>query len=151
MTSIASADISAIAEALRTTGKDAEATTMRVLVETANFLATEMEIRVPVDSGELRASISVRVESDKVIVGPTAPYASYVEFGTKPHEIRPKNPDGALRFKVNGEYVYAKVVNHPGTKAQPFVQPAFDAWVATLGTEVAQGNVDVFTKEATRA
>lgn len=148
MTSVASADVHKIAEALRRTGADSEATTMKTLIESANTLMTEMVVRVPVDSGDLRNSISVRVEGNKVKVGPTMPYSAYVEFGTRPHEIRPKSSDGVLRFKVNGNDVYARVVNHPGTKAQPFVRPAFDAWVARLGPEVAQANVNVFRKEA---
>lgn len=148
MTSVASADITRIAEALRETGRDSGVTTQRVMIESANFLLTEMEVRVPVDSGDLRKSLAVRVEGDRVTVGPDVPYASYVEFGTQPHEIRPKKPDGVLRFKVNGQWVYAKVVNHPGTKAQPFVRPAFDAWVKTLGPEVAKANVKTFTEAA---
>lgn len=148
MTAVASADINGIAEALRRTGKDSEATTMRVLIESANFLLAEMEARVPVDSGALRKSLAVRVEGDKITVGPDTPYADYVEFGTKPHVIKPKKPGGVLRFQVNGQWVYAKVVNHPGTKAQPFVRPAFDAWVDALGENVAKANVEVFAKEA---
>jgi HK97 gp10 family phage protein len=148
MTAVASADIHGIAEALRRTGKDSQATTQRVLIESANFLLAEMEARVLVDSGDLRRSLAVRVEGDKVTVGPDTPYASYVEFGTQPHEIRPKKADGVLVFQAGGRTVYAKVVKHPGTKAQPFVRPAFDAWVDALGENVARENVEVFTKEA---
>lgn len=151
MASVASADINRIAEALRVTGRDSHATTMGVLIQSANFLLTEMEARVPVDSGKLRRSLTVRIEGERVLVGPLdSPYANYVEFGTKPHDIHPKNPNGALRFQINGQTIYAKVVHHPGTKAQPFVRPAFDAWVQALGTDVAQANVNVFTTEAAR-
>ena len=151
MSAVASADITRIAEALRATGKDSDATTRRVLIESANFLLVEMESRVPVDSGALRASLGVRFEGDKIVVGPDVPYASYVEFGTAPHQIKPKTADGVLRFQVNGQTVYARVVNHPGTRAQPFVRPAFDAWVATLGRDVAEANVKVFRDEARSA
>ena len=148
MTSVASADIYKIAEALRYSGEQADATTQSVLIESANYLLTEMETRVPVASGRLRDSLGVRISGDKVIVGPDVPYASYVEFGTEPHEIRPKNQNGVLRFKVNGQYVYAKVVHHPGTKPQPFVEDSFNAWVKTLGPKVAQENVNVFLRKA---
>lgn len=39
-----------------------------------------------------------------------------LEVGTSPHTIRPVNAS-ALRFEVNGEEVFAKEVNHPGTIA----------------------------------
>ena len=141
MTAVGSADIHRLAEAMRRSGQDADATTQQVLIEEANYLLTEMEIRVPVDKGNLRRSLSVTIDGDKIKVGPTAPYAGYVEFGTAPHEIRPKKSDGVLRFQVNGRWVYAKVVQHPGTKAQPFVRPAFEEWKKRLGPLVAEANV----------
>lgn len=147
MTQVASADISKLAHALRTTAKRSDVTTQQVMVESANFLLTEMEIRVPVKTGQLRESLGVRVETNRVIVGPSAKYAPYVEFGTKPHEIRAKNA-GALAFKVGGNTVIVKKVNHPGTKARPFVRPAFEAWRESLGPAVAEANVKVLTEEA---
>jgi HK97 gp10 family phage protein len=148
MATVASADVHAIAEALRRSGKDAEATTQSVLIESANYLLTEMEVRVPVDSGALRASLGIRQDGNKIIVGPDTPYAAYVEFGTRPHEIRPKQAGGVLRFQMGGQTVYAQVVNHPGTKAQPFVRPAFEAWVDRVGKDVAEAHVERFTEEA---
>lgn len=147
MTSVGSADVRKLAEALRRSGHDAQATTQRVLIESANYLLTEMEVRVPVDTGDLRRSLGVRVEGDRVLVGPTAPYAPYVEFGTAPHEIRPKTKQ-ALKFRVNGKWVYARVVHHPGTKAQPFVRPAFGAWADSLGQAIGEANVDNILREA---
>ena len=47
------------------------------------------------------------------------PYASFVNFGTRPHVIYPKKSK-LLHFKINGKDVYAKYVNHPGTKPYPF-------------------------------
>jgi len=44
--------------------------------------------------------------------------------------------------------VFATKVNHPGTKAQPYVRPAFDAWVDSLGTMAAEANVKVITDNA---
>lgn len=147
MTSVGSADITKLAEALRTTAKQSEVTTQQVLVESANFLLTEMEIRVPVDTGELRESLGVRVEPKRVLVGPSAKHAPYVEFGTSPHVIKPRNKK-ALAFKSGGRTIVVKQVNHPGTKAQPFVRPAYDAWKESLGPKVAEANVDVFREAA---
>lgn len=72
----------------------------------------------------------------------SATYAAHVEFGTRPHEIRPRKAralrfpgsgvpttlggrvrTGAARALGNGAFVFAKVVRHPGTKAQPYMVP----------------------------
>lgn len=50
-------------------------------------------------------------------------YASMVEKGTKAHIIRPKNKK-ALYWKGASHPV--KQVNHPGSKAKPYLIPAFD-------------------------
>ena len=153
MSSIASADVDRLANALRTSGKQSGATTQQVLIEAANYILTEMEVRVPVDTGRLRGSLGVRVEVDRVIVGPDpaiAPYAGYVEFGTAPHDIRPKNSGGALKFTIGGRTIYAKVVHHPGTAPQPFIRPAFQAWVDSLGEMAGEANIKVIQKEAKR-
>lgn len=64
----------------------------------------------------------------------TANYAAFVELGTKPHTIVPKNAK-ALRFAVGGnatlsgrprtggQVIFAKRVRHPGSKAKPFMVP----------------------------
>lgn len=148
MTTVASADITRLAEALRKSGKEADATTQSVLIEAANYILTEMEVRVPVASGRMKASLGIKVELDRVIIGPDVPYAGFVEFGTKPHDIRPKSPNGVLVFTVNGQRVFARVVHHPGTKAQPFVEEAFQAWIDRLGPMVANANVKVITDNA---
>jgi HK97 gp10 family phage protein len=151
MPAIASANVSRLADALRKSAQQSDATTQSVLVQSSGYILAEMEARVPVRSGNLRASLGVRVHAHSVTIGPDevkAPYAKYVEFGTKPHVIKPKTPDGVLRWSNGGQVFYAKKVNHPGTKAQPFVRPAFEAWVNSLGPMVANANVKVFTDAA---
>ena len=146
-----SADISRLAEALRETSKESAFTTHQVLIQSANHILAEMEARVPVDTGKLRGSLRIVVSTDRVEIGPNeniAPYAGYVEFGTKPHEIRPRRAGGVLVFKMNGTTVYAKKVHHPGTQPQPYVLPAFEAWVDSLGTMAAEANVQVWRHNA---
>ena len=46
----------------------------------------------------------------------------YLEFGTRPHVIEPRDPGGVLAFEVGGETVFAKKVFHPGTKPLGFVR-----------------------------
>lgn len=146
-----SADISRLADALRETSKESQFTTQQVLIQSANHILAEMEARVPVKTGKLRGSLRIKVSTDTVIIGPNeniAPYAGYVEFGTRPHEIRPKNPNGYLVFKMNGKTIYTRKVHHPGTKPQPYVLPAFEAWVDSLGTMAAEANVRVWRANA---
>lgn len=47
-------------------------------------------------------------------------YAQYVSSGTRPHVILPKRGK-ALRFVVAGRTVFARRVNHPGTRANPYL------------------------------
>lgn len=54
------------------------------------------------------------------------PAATYVLYGTQPHDIRPKTKK-VLRFKMGGLVVYAKVVHHPGTKENNFLLKALMA------------------------
>ncbi|MEC3994980.1 hypothetical protein VSR01_16165 [Actinacidiphila sp. DG2A-62] len=49
------------------------------------------------------------------------PAVLYVPNGTRPHIIRPRRKTGVLRFVVDGEVVYARVVRHPGTKPNDFL------------------------------
>lgn len=86
------------------------------------------KVFAPVDTGRLRASI--RVERRSVLglrmrwtIGSDVEYAPMVNDGTRPHVIRPKNAK-VLRFKVGGQTVFARVVHHPGTRAQPFLDRA---------------------------
>jgi len=69
-----------------------------------------------------------------IIVGPvvgkdvqvisTNPHSLLVHNGSPRHEIRPRRAGGKLRFVVNGRVVYARVVNHPGYKGNPFLTDA---------------------------
>lgn len=69
-----------------------------------------------------------------------AEYAVFVEFGTRPHDIRPKDKmalhwdTGFAGGKVGH---FAKVVHHPGTPAFGFVRATLDG-AGTIAEEVAQ-------------
>lgn len=51
------------------------------------------------------------------------PATIFVVSGTRPHVIRPVRAE-ALRFTVGGRVVFAKIVHHPGTKANNFLATA---------------------------
>ena len=83
---------------------------------------------VPVDKGILKNSIDA-VIVNKELTGQVIVkrnYGIFVHEGTKPHIIRPvRKKVLAWRVRTQGklgkDYVFAKVVNHPGTKPNPFL------------------------------
>lgn len=145
MSNIASADIAQLADALRQSAQNSEVTTHEVLVSSANYIKSDMESRVPVRTGRLKQSIAIKVETDRVIIGPNTDYAWYVEHGTGPHVIEAKKGK-ALAWRGSNGMVYAKRVNHPGTKPNPFVRPAFEDWVDGLGEMAAAANIQELEK-----
>lgn len=56
-------------------------------------------------------------------------YSHFVEYGTMPHDMKPKTQK-AMSFFVGNEngvnHVFAKFVKHPGMKKKPFLRPAAD-------------------------
>jgi len=91
------------------------------LVRTAaDYAEAFMSAKAPVRSGRLLGSIRKIVSENEVIIGPTVPYAVYVEYGTRPHEIRPVMAS-VLKFEVEGETVFTPIVHHPGMKPKPFI------------------------------
>lgn len=88
----------------------------------------------PVDTGHLRNSITYRkVQYGYEISMPY--YSLYLEYGTPPHIIRPKDKK-ALSWTEGkgggGQRYFAKVVHHPGTRPQPFIRPAFDLYLKDI-------------------
>lgn len=74
----------------------------------------------------------VRLRNDK-------PYAGYVEEGTRPHRIVAKN-GRALRFLGrDGNYVFRRAVNHPGTRPYWFLNRAQITAAARLKSMLEAG------------
>ena len=92
--------------------------------------------RLNVRSGNLRSKVRFLLESrgggkDLILsFGTDVIYARIHEKGgtTKPHVIRPKKEGGWLRFFKDGNLVFAKKVNHPGSviPPRPFIGPSID-------------------------
>lgn len=70
-------------------------------------------------TGHLQRSIAMRPAKGAVAISTNAEYAPFVEFGTKPHVIKPKRKK-ALAFPKNGRRVIVRKVKHPGSKPYPF-------------------------------
>ncbi len=77
----------------------------------------------PWRTGKLAGSIVKQVGDSEAEIQALAPYAVYVEKGTAPHEIRPVNAS-VLAFEAGGKMVFTRLVRHPGTKPNPFMQRA---------------------------
>lgn len=77
------------------------------------------------DHGSIPEGIVVGPYADKTIsVVSTNPHTILVHNGSRRHYIRPRRRGGWLRFTVNGQVVYAREVNHPGYRGDPFLTNA---------------------------
>ena len=94
----------------------------------AEMLRTEATNNAPVITGRLRGDITVFPQTSpaEISVGNTSliDYAVYVYYGTKPHTIRPKKKKG-----LKTPYGIFKKVQHPGTKANPYLDDALESLV----------------------
>ena len=99
----------------------------RAVDRTRIDVQNEARRRAPVDTGRLRSSIVSRAEgsgrSVGYVVGSNVNYAAAVEYGTAPHVIKPKYKQAL--YWPGAAHPVAQV-NHPGTKAQPFLRPAIE-------------------------
>lgn len=107
------------------------------LREASRQVVQRAKVLAPVRTGRLRSSIRAeppRIFSlrGSVTVGSDLEYAGYVNDGTAPHVIRPRRRR-ALRFIVGGRVVFARRVNHPGTRANPFLDRALREVAAQRG------------------
>jgi hypothetical protein len=95
--------------------------TLQAAINKAQAILAKYTIRgvVPWDTGNLAQTFAAEFGELMAIWKPTALYAEYVEFGTAPHKIEAKNKQ-ALFWKGADHPV--KSVNHPGTKAQPYME-----------------------------
>jgi hypothetical protein len=76
----------------------------------------------PKRTGDLARSIEFHLAVHSLIVAAHAPYAAYVELGTRPHAINAKGP-WSLHNAETGQY-FGRHVNHPGTRPEPYLRPA---------------------------
>lgn len=117
----------------------------RAQIHLTGFTASEQVVREVVRSVEIAAKIqtstglysspdrrlarsigsTVRLRHNRVYgtVGTPVHYARAVHNGARAHPIRPRNPNGYLRFywRKVGHTVYRKSVYHPGQSGQFFL------------------------------
>lgn len=113
----------------------------RELERSGRLVLNRARILAPVDTGRLRSSLDMRFRRTgtlrpSVQVFSNVDYAAYVNDGTRPHIIRPRNSGGVLRFRMGGRTVYARYVNHPGTEARPFLDRALSEVASQRGYRI---------------
>ena len=96
-----------------------------VVLDACEEGAEEARRVAPKKTGGLAASIRGRLTQKATgeIVA-SAEHASHVESGTRPHEIRARFAS-ALRWEDGDGVHFARRVQHPGTRPQPFMGPAY--------------------------
>lgn len=65
-------------------------------------------------------------------------HARFIDSGTRAHVITATRAK-FLRFQMNGETMFRRSVNHPGTKARPFVALALASGQMALRASLTQG------------
>lgn len=120
--------------------KEFESELKRFIIRSTYRAAGWAKQMAPVKFGRLRQSITVTTKDLTGEVAVNVEYAGAVEFGSKPHIIRPRRkkalafkPGAGFRFWDEGGRVVVKYVKHPGTKAQPFLRPAMDKIAGKIG------------------
>lgn len=125
----------------------------RIMALIGTAAVRESKLLVARKTGNLGRSIhleSVTATSARLVAAES--YAGFVEHGTRPHIITP-NAKKALRWAPgaagganrrlsgsprsgNTSWAFAKIVHHPGTRAEPFLLPGARKAVADAGTDV---------------
>lgn len=118
--------------------------TMRSAIE-ATEQSAKSTTRFKDKSGETRRSI--RGQYRGVAQGgfvQAGGASKFLENGTRPHAIMARG-GGLLRFVVNGETIYRRMVRHPGTAERPFMHEA-----RAIGEKAVEYGAEYFISEAIR-
>ena len=124
MIKIDSTDLNKFSVILRELPDEIKNDVRKVVKNSAFNIERNAKSSASVKTGHLRRSISTKIgDMEATIHTSNLKYAPMVEFGTRPHIIRAKNKK-ALYWKGASHPV--KQVNHPGSKAKPYLIPAFE-------------------------
>ena len=113
---------------LKGTNEDIRSDVQKVLKKSGFNIEAKAKLNITnngsVKTGHLRRGITTDIGNMEVTVHTSnIKYARGVEEGTRPHTIRAKNKK-ALYWK--GAKHPVKSVRHPGSRAKPFLIPAFE-------------------------
>jgi len=114
--------------------KGAQEAVRKSTLNVENYAKSNLTQNGSVDTGLLRNSINSKVNSLEGVVSTNTKYSRYVEEGTKPHTIKPKNK----RFLYwKGASHPVKEVKHPGSKAKPYMMPALEKEIPNFLKELS--------------
>lgn len=97
-----------------------DAEVMKFLVQRARRVQRNARRMAP---GRMGRKVNAVIVGKHVRIESSHPATMYVIKGTRPHTIRPRTRQ-VLKFSVKGSTVFARVVHHPGTKANDFLTKA---------------------------
>lgn len=151
----ASADLTRLAQNLaNAAGEGIQRAAAEVIKDTAERVKNVASELAPKKTGELARSIRiVYVSPVEAHIGPTVVYGLFQEYGTAsrgefggaPYVIRPVRAE-RLYFQVDGEWVTAKEVHHPGIPAHPYMRPAVQQALGPAAAEMARKGALLITK-----
>lgn len=104
-----------------------------LLLRMANEFLQAIRFLAPRDTGEYANSWGVQsIDSNSVTIGtPHGNLAIYLEYGTQPHPIFPKNKKTLHWVDASGDH-FALYVRHPGFPAHPHIRPAMNVVEAKI-------------------
>ena len=124
MIKIDSSDLNKFSVILRELPDEIKNDVRKVVKNSAFNIERNAKSSASVKTGHLKRSISTKMgDMEATIHTSNLKYAPMVEFGTRPHIIKAKNKK-ALYWKGASHPV--KQVSHPGSKAKPYLIPAFE-------------------------
>jgi hypothetical protein len=107
----------------------------KFLRKATNLLRNILWFFMPVRTGKMRDSISLRRGRYIRVLTIDSPYAIYVNEGVFPHRI-PKTGRKLMHFvKPSGEEVFTYKVDHPGFEGRHFVERAVEVFVEEMWQE----------------
>lgn len=114
--------------------KGAQEAVRKSTLNVENYAKSNLTKNGSVDTGLLRNSINSKINSLEGTVSTNTKYAIFVEEGTKSHTIKPKSK----RFLYwKGASHPVKEVRHPGSKAKPYMIPAFEKEIPNFLKELS--------------
>ena len=102
------------------------------LEKTAHRIERQAKELAPVDTGELRRSITTEGSGLDYEIGTNLEYSEYIEDGTSPHII-----NGNPYLYWEGASHPVRRVNHPGNKAYLYMETACDTQTEDIEDRIA--------------
>ena len=101
--------------------------------KTAHRIERQAKELAPVDTGELRRSITTEGSGLDYEISTDLEYSEYIEDGTSPHII-----NGNPYLYWEGASHPVRSVNHPGNRAYLYMETAFDTQTEDLDDRIAE-------------